>query len=188
MLARFSRLGRVYLVGLEALGLAVLHLVDELLDRPMMLGTRVGQHPVPVGSEHPVDGQAYRLAQDVPQAVVDGRSVRALSSATSLRLPARGERGKVEDALADQRLLGVLQPPQVTPVRMPVPSGQRVVPLDPTVGHDGGDLTVPCAGPSRAPPPGAQDVDLDLLDREVSLVHGMDSGCLVGCPDRFSWR
>ena len=131
------------LVRRESLLLDQLDLGHELLDGRVMLRAGVRLHLVAIGAQDSIDRQVHRLAERVPQAVVDGRRVGELTLAAQLRLPLRSQRRQIEHALADQRPLGVLQPARVAPVGMPVAGGQRVVALDPAIGDDAGELRAP---------------------------------------------
>ena len=132
--------GRMDLVGLEAGVLAALDLGDEVFEIAVMLRAAVGHDLVAIGAEDAVDGQVDGLAEDVPEAVVDGGGVGELALAAEVGLPLRGEAGKVEDGFAGEGALGVFEPAEVAPVGMEVAVFEGIVAFDAAICNDGSYL------------------------------------------------
>ena len=183
--AAIGQFRRMNLVGRESFALGVLEIRYKLTHGFEVLRTRIGPDAISVGAEKLVHGKVNGLAQNVPQAVIDGRCVRQLPHPAFAGRPLRSERWKLQHTLARQQALGILKPSQIAPVRVPIALGQRVVAFDPALGHDGSNAgQTLSAGPFRSHR--AQDIDFDLFDRKVGQVSALDPRCLCSSAARIS--
>ena len=163
----------------------MLEIRHKLTHRFEVLRTRIGPDAIFVGAEELVHGKANGLAKDVPQTVIDGRCVRQLPHPAFAGLPLRSERWKLQYTLARQQALGILEPSQIAPVRVPIALGQRVVALDAALGHDCGNAAHTfCAGSFRLA--WADDIRFDLFDRKVGQVSALDPRRLCSSAARIS--
>src|SRR5690348_7960594 len=151
------------LIGREALRFYRLYFRYKVFQFVVVLRAGIRGHFIPVCAKYAVHRQVHRFAKDVPKAVVDGGRIRELPAPALFRNPLRRDRWQIEYALAREQALAVLKPPQVTPVRMPVPTAERVVTFDAAVCHNRGNLRFALIAAAA----GYDDVDFYLLNGEI---------------------